>query len=75
MVKVTVGSTMDRTEVIVSDEATPKQVLTEQKVDYSRATIHLDGAPITPAQMNTSFAKLGIVDTAMLIAVVKSDNA
>lgn len=75
MIQVKVGTNTQRTTVVVSEDTTPKQIFSQQGIDYSRATIHLDGATISTAQMNTSFKDLGCVEEAMLIAVIKTDNA
>ena len=75
MIQVKVGTNTQRTTVVVSEDTTPKKVFQDQNIDYSRATVHLDGSTITTAQMNTSFKDLGCGEEAMLIAVIKSENA
>lgn len=75
MIQVTVGTTTSRTKILVENSATPKEVLQEAEVDYSVATVHLDGAALTATDMHTSLAELGITETCMLIAVVKQENA
>ena len=75
MFQLTIGTTTSRTKVIVSEDTTPKQAMEDNDIDYSVATVHLDGAVVSTADMNKSFAELGVGESAMLIAVVKQDNA
>ena len=75
MIQVTVGTTTSRTKVVVEETKTPKDVLQEAEVDYSVATVHLDGAVLSTPEMNTSLDELGVDDSCMLIAVVKQENA
>lgn len=75
MISIRVGTNTNRTTVIVPESTTPKQVLLDQNIDFSTAIVHLDGSVIKAAEMNTSFADLGIKDSATLIAVVKTENA
>lgn len=75
MIQVTIGTNLDRRKVIVEDSATPKQVMIDNDVDYSVATVHLDGAIIDTAEMNKPLSSFGITETCMLIAVVKDENA
>lgn len=75
MISIKVGTNTQRTTVLVSEDTTPKQVFKDTGVDYSRATVHLDGGTLSTEQMNKSFKDLGCVDDAMLIAVIKTDNA
>lgn len=75
MIRVTVGTNTTRQTLIVQESATPKAVLTQAEVRYETATIHLDGAVLKAAEMNTPLAELGVTDSCTLIAVVKTDNA
>lgn len=74
-ITVTVGTNTTREKIMVGADSTPKQVLEAADVDYGPATIHLDGGVIGFEEMNKTFAQLGCGDTALLIAVIKSDNA
>ena len=76
-IKVTVGSNLKRNTVLVDDSMTPKQVFEQQDIDYSApgCVASLDGCQIGVADMNKSFAELGITDKAVLTTVVKADNA
>lgn len=74
-ITVTVGTNTTREKVLVDASKTPKEVLDASNVDYGTATIHLDGGVVGFEEMNKSFTQLGCGDTALLIAVIKSDNA
>lgn len=78
MIRVIVGTNTSRETVIVDEAtATPKSVLVDQSVDFTRATISLDGASLPVQQMNQTFADLNIpADSQVyLIATVKIDTA
>jgi hypothetical protein len=74
MIQVTVGTNTSRTKVVASGDKTPKQILDQAGVNYSTATVHLDGASLTAKQMNQSLTELGITESCYLIAVVKAEN-
>lgn len=73
MVKVVVGNNVKRETKIVNPDTTLKAVLEEAGVDYSRGSMHLDGATLQPGDLNKTFAQLGITERAFLINVVKAD--
>lgn len=75
MIQVKVGTNTKRETLVLAESATPKQALNQAGVDYSTATIHLDGSVIKAAEMNKSLADLGITESCTLIAVIKTDNA
>lgn len=74
MLQVKVGTNSSRTSLIVSPEKTPKQILDQAEIDYSKATVHLDGVALNTTEMNTSLDDLGIVDSCYLVAVTKQEN-
>lgn len=75
MVKVIYGNNLGRNEVNVSENTTPRQVLEEKGIDYTRGTTSLDGSTLNPGQMDMTFAELGIKEKCYLLNVVKADNA
>lgn len=75
MVQLKIGTNTKRQTVVVPDTITPKQALENAGIDYSMATVHLDGAPLSTVEMNTSLAEQGITETGTLICVVKATNA
>ena len=75
MVKVIVGNNVKRETVIVDSGSTLRSVLEDAGVDYSRGTMHLDGASLNPVDLSKTFAQMGITDKCFLLNVVKADNA
>lgn len=76
-IRITVGSNLKRSTILVDDTLTPKQVFEQQDIDYSApgCVASLDGCQLSAGDMNKSFAELGITDKAVLTTVVKADNA
>lgn len=75
MLQITVGTNTNRRKVSVDPNSKVIDVLNEQNINYSVATVHLDGAPLTATELHSTFADLGIDDNAYLIAVTKCENA
>lgn len=77
MIKVTVGNNTSRENVIVPITATPRQVLEENGIDYSRGQMTIDGCPMRPGDFDKTFGDLGIKEDGkcFLLSVVKADNA
>ena len=75
MIKVVVGTNVKRETKIVSSSVTPRQVLEDAGVDYTRGTVNLDGATMGHGDMDKSFEQLGITEKCYLLQVVKADNA
>jgi len=75
MINVTIGTNTNRIRKIVDPSMTIRNILEENDVNYATTTIHLDGSPLQPGDMDKSFSDLGITEKAYLIAVVKADNA
>ena len=75
MIKVTVGNNVKRDTVIVEETATLRSVLEDAEIDYTRGTMHLDGASLNPGDLDKTFADFGIKDRTFLLNVVKADNA
>ncbi len=75
MIKVTLGNNVNRTSVIIDENTTLRTALEDNGVDYTRGTMHLDGASPAPGDLDKTFASLGITDKCFLLSVVKADNA
>jgi len=77
MIKVTIGTTTERSTAIVEPSAVIKDVLEEKEIMWEAANVHMNGSQLMPASINKSFADLGIEDDTevRLIAVVKTNNA
>lgn len=75
MIKVTVGNNVQRKSTIVDSSTTLRQVLDAAQIDYTRGSMHLDGAPLQPGDLDKTFAQFGITEQCYLLNVVKTDNA
>lgn len=76
MIQITVANNMKRNTVIVDENtATPRKVLEENQIDYSRGMTCLDGSTLAPGEMDKTFAEFGINEKCFLTNVVKADNA
>lgn len=75
MIKVVCGNNVKRSTVIVDAGTTLRQVLEGQGIDYTKGTMHLDGATLQPGDMDKTFNDFGIAEKCFLLSVVKADNA
>lgn len=75
MIKVTVGSNVKRNTVIVDSTVTLRSVLKDNGIDYTRGTMHLDGCPLQPGDLDKTFKDFGLGEEYWLLNVVKADNA
>ena len=75
MISIKVGTNTSRKTVVVDDATIVRDVFTAEKIDYSTATVYLDGAPLGAGDMGKSLKDVGATADAMLIAVVKANNA
>lgn len=75
MIKVIVGTTTSRAEKNYAPTTTIRSILEDAGVDYSIASIMLDGASLEAGQMDKTLADMNITTKCMLIAVVKANNA
>ena len=75
MVKVCVGNNVKRDNVIVDSNVTLRSVLEDANIDYTKGTMHLDGATLQPGDLDKTFDQMGITEKCFLLNVVKADNA
>ncbi len=76
MITVTIGTNLDRKEILVDPETkTLKDLFKENNVAYERATNYLDGCPINAAQINQTLAQLNVTSDCSILSVIKNDNA
>ena len=75
MIKVIVGNNVQRTTAIVSENTTPRQVLEQNEVDYTRGATNLNGCTLGIADLDKSFEALGVKEQCYLLNVAKADNA
>ena len=64
-----------RNTIVASSSDTPKKLLAANDVDFAMATIHLDGAALSAAEMNQTFEALGIQESCILACAMKTSNA
>lgn len=75
MIELTIGTTTNRTKVIVTPDTTLREALEDAEIGYATSTVLLDGANIKAGDMDRSFSDFGITTKAMLMAIVKTENA
>ena len=75
MVKVCVGNNVKRDNVIVDSNVTLRSVLEDANIDYTKGTMHLDGATLQPGDLDKTFDQMGITEKCFRLNVVKADNA
>jgi hypothetical protein len=75
MIKVLVGTSTEKKNVIVEESKTLKKTLDDNDINYSAAQVYLDGATLKPGDLKKTFKDFGITEDCMLIAVVKQSNA
>ena len=74
MITVTLNANGRRTTVLADENKKISEFISEQGLNPN-VVPYLDGAPITTAQMDKTFAELGIEDTCIISSVVKTNNA
>lgn len=75
MINLTIGTNTSRKRVIVDPNTSLSQVLTDNEVNTSVGTIHIDGMPIARDDYSKTLSELGVQDNAYIISVAKADNA
>lgn len=77
MIQLKVKTNTLRKDVNVESTETPASVIAANSIDTTGSRLTLNGMPLSIADMNTSFADLGIGEgqSATLVAVVKADGA
>lgn len=75
MIKVTLGTNVERNTVIIDENTTLRAALDDNSVDYTRGAMHLDGASLKPGDLDKSFKDFGITERCYLLNVAKADNA
>lgn len=73
MIKVTVGNNVKRVPKIVNPNTTLRTVLKDVGIDYTKGTMHIDGATLNPGDLDKTFADFGIREECFLTNVVKAD--
>ena len=75
MIKIVVGTGLQRTEMVVSSDTTIMQACEEAGLNIGAGGITFNGSTVRPDEFNKTFADFNIVDKCFLMQVVKADNA
>ena len=75
MIRVTVGNTVKRENVIVNSNTTLRKVLEDAGIDYTKGGLNLDGSTLNAGAIDKTFADFGVTEKCFLLQVVKADNA
>lgn len=73
MIQLVIGTTTNRKTVVVDENRTVTDVISNT-IDFPMGdNMHLNGVRVTDT--SKTFAELGVTDRAVLLAVIKADNA
>ena len=75
MIQITMITNNPKKVITVSEDATIREVLDENHVNYAVGVTSLDGIALRPGDMDKTFAEHGITDACFLSCVFKADNA
>lgn len=76
MIRVVAGNNAERKPYNVPNTKTIREFLEQDaNIDYTRGSLHLDGATLQPGDIDKTFESLGITSSCYLFNVVKADNA
>lgn len=77
MIKMTIGTSTERTTVLVEADKPLTEILRDNNVSTNGVALHLNGDLIPGVDAEHSLEDLGVADGSecMLIAVVKADSA
>ena len=75
MTKVTLSTVDSRNSLIVEDSKTVKEILQENGVNFSTASVMIDGMTLTPDRLRQSLTDLNATGECTIATVIKMDNA
>ena len=75
MIKIVVGTSLNKTEMVVSSDTTLMQACEEAGLNIGAGGITFNGSTVRPDEFGKTFADFNIVDKCFLMQVVKADNA
>lgn len=75
MVKVYVGNNVSRRPVMVPEDTTLRKVLEDAQIDYSLGMTTLQGATMSPGDLDKTFRDHGVTEECYLLNVAKAVNA
>lgn len=75
MIKVTLISNSGRTTVMASEDASVRDILEENDINYAVGVTAIDGCPLKTGEMDKTLSDMGVNEKCFLSVVVKADNA
>lgn len=75
MIKVTIVTNAGRNDVMVSEDATIREILEDNNINYAVGTTSIDGCPLKAGDMDRTLEDLGVETKCFLSVVVKADSA
>lgn len=75
MINVTIITNAGQNKTMVSEDATIREILEENNVNYAVGVTSIDGCPLHSGDMDKTFAEMGVESRCYLSCVVKADSA
>lgn len=80
MLKLSIANNVTRKSVMVPENSTIREAFENNGVDFTGASVNMDGSILGPGEINKTFLDFGYNgtpgrDKVMLRAIVKADNA
>ena len=75
MIQVTFRNNTDKKIGIVDENTTLHDAMEQNGMSFMTGTIHLNGTPLKPDDMDKTFSDFGITESCYLINVIKTCNA
>lgn len=75
MIQVKISANDFRNTVVVSNNATIREILESNNIPYGSTQIALDGAPLNAGDFDKTLAQFNITDRCVLSSVIKTGNA
>lgn len=75
MVKVTISTVDERKTVMAAESATIREILDSNSINYTRATLMIDGIILDANTVNSSLESLHAGEECTIACSVKMDNA
>lgn len=72
---ITVSSPDSRTELTVTEDATIAEILKEQKINFAKASVMMDGTTLGNDALTKSLKELGAINGSVIAVCVKLQNA
>ena len=75
MIRAMIGNNLKRDAYNVKPSDTLRSALDLAGIDYGVGLMHLDGASLSPGDLDKTFADFGITEKCFLLNVAKAENA